>query len=497
MSPEKQYEQFKEQWFRELAKKHQKSMWFPLYKQWLMMSRTENEGFYGGAAGGGKTDYLVMEAMSQVEIPEYKGIIFRRTYPELNEVIDKCEQYYKTAYPKARYNGSTHCWRFPSGAKIYLGAMQHEKDKLKYQGQQFDFIGFDELTHFTMSQYEYLRSRNRGKSGKTVKYIRATGNPGGVGHGWVKQYFVTPGLSGKPVYTHIKLLKPDGSLYTGTLSKIFVSSRVWDNEHMIKNNPTYIQNLATLNEQDKKALLDGDWDIFSGQTFTSFRDNPDGYETRRLTHVIPSFRIPEWWNIYRGFDWGYMRPFSVGWYACSPDGVMYRIQELYGCQRNAAGEAIPDTGVKWDPQTVARKIKEIEMYDPNLKGHKIIGIADPAIFADSMGTNTSISAMMAKEGIYFQPANHERIPGLLQCQYRLKFNEEGYPMFYVFDKCRDFIRTIPALVYDDTNVEDINTKQEDHIYDEWRYCMAANTITIPRTKPQEIHEYDPLNMYTR
>lgn len=493
-SLKKTYEAFKRRYFANLKKKGLKNAWFPLYKQWLMLCHEEDEGFYGGAAGGGKTDYLVIEAASQVNIPEYKGIIFRRTYPELQEVIDKCEQYYPAAYPGTKFNGSTHCWKFPSGAKIYLGAMQHEKDKYKYQGQQFDFIGFDELTHFSMSQYEYLRSRNRGKSGRTVKYMRSTGNPGGVGHGWVKQYFINAGRPGEPIKEDIKLLKPDGSIYRSTISKIFIPSKVWDNEHVIENNPKYIAGLATMNDQDKRALLDGDWDVFAGQVFTEFRDNPDGYASRKLTHVLPPFHIPEYWNIYRGLDWGYSKPFSVGWYAVDTDGTIYRIAELYGCQRNAAGEAVPDTGVRKDPTWVARKIREIEKYHENLKGHKIIGIADPAIFEDSTGFG-SISQLMAKEGVYFRPADHERIPGKMQCHYRLSFDANGFPRFYVFDTCRDFIRTIPTLVYDETHVEDINTKQEDHIYDEWRYVLMANPMTAPRPVEKEKPLFDPLNMY--
>lgn len=491
---EAEYEEFKKQYFKNLSKKHMTNKWFPLYKQWCMLQRLEDEGFYGGAAGGGKTDYLVVEAASQVDIPEYKAIIFRRTYPELDEVLDKCEQYYKTAYPKAKYNGSTHCWKFPSGAKIYLGAMQHEKDKYKYQGKQFDFIGFDELTHFTLSQYEYMRSRNRGKSDKTVKYMRATGNPGGIGHGWVKQYFINSGIPGETINTDVKLLKPDGSLYTQRITKVYIPSNVWDNEHVLKNNPNYVAMLATLNEQDRKALLDGDWNIFSGQVFTEFRDNPDGYESHKMTHVIPEFRIPQHWNIYRGFDYGYSKPFAVGWYAIDPDGTAFRIAELYGCQHNAAGEAIPDVGVKWEPTQIARMIRAIETSDPNIKGRNIIGIADPAIFEESMGQ--SIAAMMAKERVYFNRGDHVRIPGKMQCHYRLKFDENGYAKFYVFNKCREFIRTVPSLVYDDTHVEDINTKQEDHIYDEWRYVMMANPMTVVPEIEKPVPEFDPLEMYT-
>lgn len=491
----KVYDANKRAWDSYIAATNSKSVWFPQYRQWIMMNRREDEGFYGGAAGGGKSDWLVEEAMNQVEIPNYRGILLRRTYPELEEILDKTMSYYRVAYPKARYNGQEHVWKFPSGAKIYLGAMQYERDKTKYQGRQFDFIGFDELTHFTLSMYEYMRSRNRASGPGTKVYMRATGNPGGVGHGWVKQYFVTAGKPMETIWTDLNILAPDGTVIRQRMSRIFVPSKVFDNEILLKNNPKYLANLAMLNEQDRKALMDGDWDIFSGQAFTEFRDNPDGYKTRRMTHVIDPFPIPKYWQIYRGFDYGYSKPFSAGWYAVDTDGTIFRIQELYGCQHDRSGRAVPDTGVKWDPAKIARKIREIESQDPNLRGRDIIGIADPAIFETSTGD--SIAAMMAREGVYFNRGDHVRLAGKMQCHYRLAFDRNGLARFYVFNKCREFLRTIPALVYDETNVEDIDTKQEDHIYDEWRYVCMQNPIT-PIPEPEEVaHPFDPLNQFVR
>ncbi|MDO4531275.1 MAG: phage terminase large subunit, partial [Bacillota bacterium] len=166
-------------------------IWTPQPKQTAFLERPEYEAFYGGAAGGGKSDSLLMEALRQVHIPHYRGLILRKTYPELSELIAKSRKYYQAAFPAARYNDSKHLWTFPSGAEIYFGSLHHPADKIKYQGRSFDFIGFDELTHFTWEEYSYLFSRNRPSGQGTRVYIRATGNPGGIGHGWVKSRFIT------------------------------------------------------------------------------------------------------------------------------------------------------------------------------------------------------------------------------------------------------------------------------------------------------------------
>ncbi|MBE6817874.1 MAG: Terminase-like family protein, partial [Ruminococcaceae bacterium] len=158
-----------------------KTVWKPQKKQYAFQARTEYEALYGGAAGGGKSDALLAEALRQVHISHYKGLILRKTYPQLAELIDRSRTIYSMAFPKARYNAQEHCWRFPSGAKIYFGSMQHTKDKTNYQGKAYDFIGFDELTHFTYDEYSYMFSRNRPTGPGTRVYIRATTNPGGIG----------------------------------------------------------------------------------------------------------------------------------------------------------------------------------------------------------------------------------------------------------------------------------------------------------------------------
>lgn len=399
-------------------------LWTPQAKQSLFQSRGEYEGLYGGAAGGGKSDALVMEALRQVHIPHYKGLIIRKSFPELEELIEKSLQYYPRAFRKAKYNGSTHTWRFPSGAKVMFGSLYNPKDRIKYQGRAFDFIAFDELTHFTWDEYSYLFSRNRPNGPGTRVYMRSTANPGGVGHGWVKQRFITAGPPSKTLWECVKIRFPDGHEEPRFRSRVFIPASVFDNQKLLENNPNYIDNLALMSPAERDALLYGDWDKFEGQVFVNWKNDPDRYADRTSTHVIEPFRVPDSWYIWRGFDWGYSRPFSVGWYAVDHDRRLYRIRELYGCTET------PNQGVRWAPDKVAQEIKRIENEDPNLKGRRVIGVADPAIFNDS-GTE-SVAALMERQGVYWERGDNDRMAGLMQVQNRLHFDENGWPMLYVF-----------------------------------------------------------------
>lgn len=460
-------------------------VWRPQKAQVRFLRRGEYEALYGGAAGGGKSEALVIEALRQVHIPHYRALILRKTYPELSELVGKSLSYYPRAYPGAKYNETRHRWTFQSGATIEFGAMHRTADKLKYQGRAWDFIAFDELTHFTWEEYSYLFSRNRPNGPGTRVYIRATANPGGVGHGWVKERFISPAPPGTPIETETEIVLPDGSRERRTRKRVFVPASVFDNAILLANDPDYIASLSMLPEAEKRALLYGDWDSFSGQVFTEWRDDSAHYADHVRTHVIDPFEVPAHWPIYRGFDWGYSRPFAVGWWAISEAGVMYRVRELYGC----TGE--PNVGVKWTPGEVARKIREIERDDPSLRGRRVHGIADPAIWQGSLGE--SVAEIMEREGVYFDKADHARLPGKMQLHERLRFDEDGRALLYVFSSCKHFIRTVPALVYSQTDVEDVDTAGEDHIYDEARYVAMAHKVKARAPKIAKIRGYDPLS----
>lgn len=463
-------------------------IWEPQPKQIAFMQRPEYEALYGGAAGGGKSDALLVEGTRQVNIPNYRGIIFRATFPQLEALISRSLELFPKIYPKAKYNHSEKRWRFPSGANLFFGHMNHEADKFNYQGKPYDFIGFDELTHFSFSQYTYLMSRNRPNGSGTRVYMRATANPGGKGHAWVKQRFITPAPPMTPIEKKYTILTPEKKTIEIAKRRIFVPATIFDNKILLNNDPNYLATLAALPEDERNALLYGDWNSFSGQVFSEWSNDPKHYDDHKNTHVINPFVIPPNWKICRCFDFGYTRPFACLWIAFDEERRAYIIDEYYGCK------GTPNVGIQLSPQEIAKNIKMIENENPNLRGRYIMGVADPAIWNDQ-GTE-SIASIMARHPYYinFEKGQNNRLNGLMQFHYRMHFDENGYSMFYVFNTCKHTIRTLPALVYDETKTEDVNTEGEDHIYDAVRYGLMKYIISPRLPKEMPDLRFDPINM---
>ncbi|MBR3975297.1 MAG: phage terminase large subunit [Clostridia bacterium] len=425
---------------------------------------------FGGARGGGKSWAVRVKAvLLSYRYPGIKIMIVRRTYPELRS--NHINQMKELLSGLAVYKDSTKEITFPNGSVILFRYAQNEKDMDKYQGTEVDVLFVDEATQFTEEQFNRIKACVRGVN-NFPKRIYLTCNPGGVGHGFVKRLFV------------------DKKYTIGEIPEeySFIRSLVTDNKALMKTNPDYIRQLEALPPKLRKAWLEGDWNIFEGQFFEEFRDIPDGYITRQFTHVIEPFDIPREWTIYRSFDFGYGKPFSCDWWAVDYDGRAYLILQLYGCTD------IPNEGVKWHPDRIFSEIHRIETEHKWLKGKQIFGVADPSIWDASRGE--AIIEAADRNFVYFDKGDNKRLPGWMQCHYRLAFDENGYPMVYFFNTCTAAIRTLPLLQFSERIPEDLNTEQEDHFADSFRYFCMSRPIAPPKQKESKrLYDKDPLNLY--
>lgn len=445
----------------------------PNARQLLMLRDTEHRYIiFGGARGGGKSWAVRWKAILLcLKYPGIKVLIVRQTYPEL---LDNHINPHKLMLNGvARYNGAEHEMRFANGSVIKYRYCAKDDDLLKFYGQEYDVVFVDEATHLSEYQLKAIDTCVRGVN-DFPKRMYMTCNPGGKGHQYIKRL-----KDGR--------FTPDED----PAQYVFFQSLVTDNKALMRTQPDYIKQLQKLPPKLREAHLYGNWDIYEGQFFEDFVDDPKHYADRKNTHVIAPFEPPSGWRIYRSFDWGYGKPFSCGWWAVDYDGVIYRILELYGCKKDE-----PNTGVKWIDDKIFAEIARMEREHPWLQGKDIHGVADPAIW-DASGDGVSTADTARKHRIYFDKGNHDRIPGWMQCHYRLAFDQNGYPMMYVFKNCEAFIRTIPLLVYDEHMDEDLDSDGEDHVADEWRYFCMSRPITpraLEEAKPIMI---DPLNMYKK
>lgn len=397
-----------------------------------------------------------------------KCLLLRKTLPELKE--NHLIPLIRLLGESVNYKASDRCFEFPNGSLLKLGYCDKEADVYRYQGQEFDVIGVEECTHFTWEQISFLMTANRTVRSDFSPRMFFTGNPGGVGHTWFRRLFIKK-LYGKGERAE---------------DYEFIPATVDDNKILMERNPEYVTILDSLPEKLRRAHRYGDWDVFDGQFFEEFKDDPENYESRRLTNVIAPFNPPREWTYYRSFDFGYAKPFSCGWWAKDFDGRLYRILELYGCDGSA------NEGVKWTPDKIFSEIHRIETEHPYLKGRLVHGVADPSIWDQSRGE--AIADAAARHGVYFSPGDNKRIPGWMQVHYRLKFDENGYPLMYIFENCEAFRRTMPLLQFSKTNPEDLDTDGEDHVADEVRYLCMFCPLTIKKLNTDKKVYDNPLDL---
>lgn len=424
----------------------------PTKKQRTFHKCKADEVLFGGAAGGGKTYAIVMDAIDLcLRHAGIKAYIFRRSFKELEDNLIPVARE-KIGEELGIYKSGSHEILLRNGSILRFRQLRNMEDRYKYQGAEINALYIDELTHFTKEEYDFLKSRLRvNKALGFEPIVRCTTNPGGRGHGFVKSYFIDVA----PYGTEYK-----ESIYSNILQREKVTSRVYipalvtDNPHIGED---YIFELERKPKAIRDAYLLGKWDAFEGQVFTEWRDDPAHYEDRLNTHVIKPFKLPDHYPRFRSFDFGYSRPFSVLWWAVGERDEVYLYKEWYGA-------SAPNLGIKISPTEIAKGICERD------KGDLIkASYADPSIWDSSRGE--SVAAQMEREGIHFLPGDNARMSGKMAVHERLKFDEEGRCGLYVFETCRDFIRTVPALEYDRYNPEDINTEGEDHIYDAMRYFL--------------------------
>jgi len=437
------------------------------------LSAIEQEVLYGGAAGGGKSFAMLADPLRYAANPNHRAILFRHTNDELRELIWNAKEMYPKAYPKAKWSEQKSTWTFPSGATQWMTYLDRDDDVLRYQGQAYNWIGFDELTQWpTPFAWNYMRSRLRTTDPTLPLYMRGTTNPGNIGASWVRAMFIDAEPNwGQPfpardLDTDRVLAYPQGHRLAGQIlfMRRFIPARLTDNPYLYESGQ-YEANLLSLPEAQRRQLLDGDWDVVEGAAFPEFR---------RSIHVCDPFEIPSGWQRFRSCDWGYSAPYCVLWFAVDWDGNLYVYREIYG------------KGL--DADVLANKILDIE------EGESIrYGILDSSTWAKKGDTGPSIAEIMIKQGCRWRPSDRRpgsRVLSKMELHRRLsvrpcgRYDEEGkelmQPSVKFFSTCHNLIRTFPVLPTDKNNSEDVDTRAEDHPYDALRYGCSSRPINPSR-----------------
>lgn len=403
------------------------------------------EIFYGGARGGGKTSGLIGHWLSHQARhgKDARGMLLRRTYPELDEVIRQCRAAF--LLHGAVYKSAERKWQFPNGAEFVLRHLHSHEDADKYQGQQLTWLAFDELTNWADPEpLDRLRACLRSTAGVPTWYL-ATGNPGGPGHTWVKQRYIDPSAPLVP------FAGDDGQ------QRIYIPSKVADNQLLLGNDPTYVDRLkASGPDWLVRAWLDGDWDIVAGAYLEGVWD--------RAQHVVRPFTVPPHWVRWRAMDWGTHSPYAVGWFTRSPEGVTYLYRELYG----DGGK--PNRGTRETADEVAAKIVDIELEEIRSGCTFAKNPADSSIWS-ATGSDMSVADHFRARGVHWIPARKgpgSRINGAHEIVARLKAGD-----FKVFDTCHHWLRTVPVIPRDDRVPEDVDTDAEDHCWDMTMYALTS------------------------
>lgn len=387
-------------------------------RQQAFLTARADEVLFGGAAGGGKSYAQLIDALVYaLRYPGSRQLLLRRSYPDLERSLI---QEHLRFYPRGayRYGAAVHRGLFGNGSVLEFGFCDSERDVYRYQGAQYDVIRFDELTHFTETQYLYLLSRLRGAN-RYPKQVKSTANPGGVGHAWVKERFIAP--------------SPPGTLFSAAHgTRLFLPSRVQDNPFLMKKDPGYLKRLENLPEAERRALLLGEWDLAEGSFFSEFRPE---------AHTAAPFAIPARWRRWFTLDYG-MDMLAGLWIAMDEEGTAWVYREVYepGLILSEAARAI----------LAAMPPGEQESLEALL--------APPDLWSARQETGRSAADIFAENGLRLTKTGNRRVDGWRAVRefLRLRPGPDGRERagLRIFTTCRNLIRTLPALTHSSLNPED-------------------------------------------
>ena len=410
---------------------------------------------YGGARGGGKTDCGMAWLLRATDNPDARMLVIRRNADDLADWVDRAHK----MYPHAKVTGKPATIKFPSGAIIICGHLKDESAYTKYQGHEYQRILIEELTQIP-SEESYLKLISSCRS--TIKGLEpkvfCTANPGGKGHQWVKRRFIQ-GHKPKVAF------KEGNSRY-----RMYIPATVDNNPTLMENDPDYVDFLENLPEPLRSAWRHGDWDIFAGQYFTEW--NPK-------MHVIPEdvakkFGYGQSFNKkYIGIDWGFSAPFACIWIEVTPDNRVFCYRELYGTEKHPS---------QWG-QEILNMTGDEEIFmslgDPSMWAKNPMSWNNPAT---PMYTDKSIATALGQFVPNLVPANNSRVIGWSNMAQLMHYKKGVLPNFFIIDgTCPNLARTLPEMIRDDKNPEDIDTTLEDHICDAVRYSLTH--IQAPPQQP--------------
>jgi hypothetical protein len=433
--------------------------WRPNEKQSIALSmRSVRELFYGGARGGGKTDYLLVDFLMGVnEWGEYwNGVIFRQSYAQLEDIVKRGKQLYLPL--GAEYHKAENYFSFPTGSEIKLRYLGADEDCEQYQGHAFPWIGIDELGNYpTDYAWNMMMMCNRSAhvDDGWVR-MRGTGNPGGAGHSWLKERFIE---GRDPCKVYQEKVGKDAAGNDLFISRCFVPATIYDNKHLLTRDPHYLANLTSQPLRMRQAMLEGRWDIKGGGEFFD--------EFDASVHVIPPKILKGEWKRFYAMDWGYKTPYAVLKLAVDYDGRVVVYGEIYG-QGEVDGVPKENVGSRETSETVAFRVAG----DMAREGVSEC-IADYNMWEEK-GTGSSPIDAFLNAGIDMIKADKKHGMGWQTVHNLLKDRDEfGRPYIQIFSCCKHLIRELEHLQTDRTNCEELADRQADHCADALRYGLYS------------------------